>query len=193
MAYIEKSEQDKRDFFRIEDGVFLNYRVLAPEEVASTAKRVGAGEGLNQIKLLAELKRLDRQLAPLLEAVKSTSPTISDALNVMNRKIKVLGFLATDLRDDWENRPRDKVNLSGSGLSFNCARELLEGTHLDVDLVLFPEMDSVTAVSRVVRCDKQSKGYRVSLAFLVIDEEDRETIIRHVTRKQMDTIRQTIT
>ena len=167
----------------------MNYRELAPEEVASSAKRIGAGEGLNQIKLLAELKRLDRQLAPMLDAVRDRSPSIADALDVINRKTKVLSFLASDLRDDWENRPRDRVNLSGSGLSFVSARAISEGAHLDVDLVLFPEMESVEAVCRVVRCEKLDKGYRVSMAYSVIDEQDRETIIRHVTRRQLDGIR----
>ncbi|PKM80861.1 MAG: hypothetical protein CVU89_12015 [Firmicutes bacterium HGW-Firmicutes-14] len=81
------------------------------------------------------------------------------------------------------------VDISGGGLMFNCSVRLEPGEVLQASLCLNPN-ETVRAIGRVVRSLENPPGvretYSVGFEFTVIDEIERDKIIRFIFNQQRE-------
>lgn len=85
------------------------------------------------------------------------------------------------------------VNLSGSGLGLTAEEPLSPETTLALELLL-PFLaplviKAIGRVSRVQPLDPEKRQWHIGIAFEVIHEEDREAIIRYISREQRIALR----
>lgn len=81
------------------------------------------------------------------------------------------------------------VNISASGMAFNCEDAFKEGDYLIIKLLLVSSMTAIVTYGKVVysknsRSSDSQYPYFVGTHFINIKDEDRELLIKHVNKKR---------
>ncbi|MDO9047362.1 MAG: PilZ domain-containing protein [Methylobacter sp.] len=93
----------------------------------------------------------------------------------------------------FEENDTLNVNISASGMAFNCEDALKEGDYLIIKILLVSTMAVIVTYCKVVYC-KNSNPYESQLPYLVgahfinLKDEDRELLSKHVDKKKVQQI-----
>ena len=185
---------ERRRYFRIDDTALIKYRVIAAEDLAQARAEV-AEHVLQAANLRAALAPLTLRLAELTPALKRESAALSEAIQLLDRKLDLLaGVMSLELGQggDAEHREHEpsSVNLSGGGVALQAPLPLAVDTWLSIDLVLLPGVHALRAIGRVVDCRRRAADFALGVEFDALREEDRDTLISHVVRRQGALLRQ---
>ncbi|MCK7544204.1 PilZ domain-containing protein [Marinobacter bryozoorum] len=178
---------DRRDFFRIQDRIGLEYHPLAAEGHGST--NPFQEDHLDGLK--SELKRLDlefrNQLPLLAERDRLTAALLKSLNGKVDTLARIMAFEQNPLQPEhWRN-----VTLSEGGVSFLAPRgELAVGTPLALRLTLPPELYRPQARAEVVEVSPATASEDAHLeeihtTFTDISDADRQQIAKHVMRWQI--------
>lgn len=185
---------ERRRYFRIDDTALIKYRVIAAEDLAQARAEV-TDHALQAANLRAALEPLAVRLAELKPALKRESAVLSEALQLLDRKLDLLAGVMTlefgpgRAADRREHEP-SSVNLSGGGVALHATLPLAVHTWLAIDLVLLPGAHALRALGRVVDCRKRGASFCIGIEFDALREEVRDTLISHVLRRQAALLRQ---
>ncbi len=185
------AEKERRRYFRIEDEIILFFREIAPDEIPDN--RSPREFPLDSFALSARLDLLTQESRTLLRRVERESPEIGDFLKVLERKIDLIARTFLNYEANLSEQSLQRVSLSASGLSFDVDKPCAAGKVLEIKMVLQPELVGLTAYGRVVYCNKNAPDselpYRISVDFVGLRDNDRELLIRHVVRRQLQQLR----
>lgn len=183
-------DKGRRAYYRIDDTVFLSYRIIPEEEL---------GRFMEKLQEEAEnfyfSVKGDMVMAEAIASIRVSQPAIAIYLEALDRKINLLTHLVMNKHAGIEDYPPQQVNLSGGGIAFDVEQEIPIGTNIELKLVLLPRYNGILIRAIVVYCKRQENNnqkssWRVALNFSHIRDIDRDLIIRHVLRKQAEWIRQ---
>lgn len=81
------------------------------------------------------------------------------------------------------------VNISTSGMAFNCEDALKEGDYLVIKILLLPSKTTILTYCKVVYCKNSNPfesqyPYLVGTHFINMKDEDRELLSKHVAKKK---------
>jgi c-di-GMP-binding flagellar brake protein YcgR len=96
---------------------------------------------------------------------------------------------------DLVNEQTRNVSLSASGVAFECEELISEGEFLEIKLLLTSSMAVIVSYGNVVYSrknpdTKSDLAYIVGVAFSEMKEQDKELLIKHVVKRQMQQIRE---
>lgn len=185
--------QERRQFYRINDMVSLNYNVVPSD---SAARKIDdAKHGYTDLSDLRNaLFCIDAKLDDITEQLSKDYPLIAEMVTTINKKIalheRMLGY--DDYKDHILSTARE-VNLSANGVAFETETNIPKGTTLRLELVTYPEHHYIPVYAHVVSC-KQNKGdnsssHTVAVEFESISDKDQERIINHIFKKQAEQIK----
>ena len=184
------SDIDRRDYYRMEDQVHLIKtpleRHLISEDPYSEQYNIP-----RQALLISQLQAIDNDSRDLLRQVGDYNRALGTYLKSLDEKIDLLAKYIVS--HDKELSQRETINLSEGGISFFSGIPYQEQSFLHLILVLFPGFASIAAIAQVKSCEKiddQPTLYRVGAEFSVLLEQDRKVIVRHIRRRQSQTIRE---
>ena len=80
---------ERRSFFRIDESIALEYKEV-DERTANTSEPESLYQDAADIKLYAELKKIDSDAAQLLYQIKDSNRALGEYLHNINRKIELL-------------------------------------------------------------------------------------------------------
>ena len=178
---------DRRDFFRIEDRIGLEYHSLpANGDSAPDPFREDHLDGLK-----SELNRLDQEFRNQLPLLAERDRLTAALLKSLNGKVdtlaRIMAFEQNPLQPEhWRN-----VTLSEGGVSFLVPRgEFAVGAALALRLTLPPELYRPRARAEVVEVSRSTAPDEAQLeeihtTFTDISEGDRQQIAKHVMRWQI--------
>jgi len=184
---------ERRRFFRIDDEINLFYKKVEPASMKKYSE--ASSELLNNCSLAAALDILNQEAQIIFNRIERSSPDVADYLKIMDNKINLVARAVlmdgTDLVDEQSRN----VSLSASGVAFECEELISEGEFLEVRLLLTSSMAVIVSYGDVVYSHKnpESKSgfpYVVGVAFSEMKEQDRELLIKHVVKRQMQQIRE---
>lgn len=174
---------ERRDFFRIEDRIGVEYRPLDPD-IHSSADPF-SDDHVDDLR--TELKRFDldirNQLAVLAERDRMTASLIKSINGKLDTLARIMAFEQNPLQpQDWQS-----VTLSEGGISFSVPPgEAAPGDTLALRLTLPPELYRPRAIARVLKITPgEHSTDRVHAGFTEIHEADRQQIAKHVMRWQI--------
>jgi len=180
------SQDERREWIRIDDRVLMEYRLLMesghtlPVEAGTpTADMISTAVGKPTADLLA--RSGDSFVG---------SPVLPWIMKVDYLLEVILNALAASRPDSVAMaRPMD-VNLSGGGVGFVSDRELSIGDQLAVKLIL-PPFILIKATIRVIRVMPQAggQGYAIATEFVDLKPDDQEHLIRHILQAQAEQLR----
>ena len=82
------------------------------------------------------------------------------------------------------------VNISASGVSFSVNNALNAGDTVEIKFILTPSLTSIKTLSRVISCEPEGDQFKVAVEYSQLSDEDRDLLIRHIVKKQMNDIRE---
>lgn len=188
--------EEKRNFFRITDNIYLSCKATDQQGVDEGVARLSAA-GYETERFMDALGDIDKRIAALAGELEETLPEIAAAIKLLNRKAHLLGEALIKRGDNFNLaeriHPNCEVSLSASGISYKAASALQMGELLELDMVLFPQLYSISAYGKVVDCRSLSEGgdgYEIGVEFVFLREEDRDFVIKHALERQSKKLRE---
>lgn len=181
-------DDERRRYFRIEDTVCLEYRVLSQGELDDCLQRFYSGAA-TRFSQMSQLANMSFMLKPQLRRIEKRFPDVADCLQIIDEKIDTVVKLFVEESAIFPSHSTRIVSLSAVGISFGVEEALEQDAMVEIKLILFPSYTSVMAYGKVVHVDAavefQDK-YTVhpAIDFVHIRESDRELLISHVVSKQ---------
>ena len=177
--------EDRRQYFRINDKVSLKYRVVQGIDIETELKQTE-----HEKNNLADLKNafncIEAKIMYKMDRVEEVNPLIAEILGLYDKKLSLMESIIMH-NDDRDNSITEtqQVSLSASGMSFESNTPINEDVTLKMEMVLFPEYHFISLYARVVDCKKKKMGdnlyrFNVRVDFVGIGERDQEIIMQHV-------------
>jgi len=182
---IKINEDERRDFFRIDDDIYLDISIIS-EEAYKMAPATLEKLHENSFSLSANFATLNNNINPILNNIKQLHPDIGEFLDMINSKIDNLSQHILQQNINYDETKVIKANLSASGIQFKSALELRAQQAVKLELVLLPEKIGVLIFGRVI----EKKDDLISIVFEHLRTEDQELMIKHNLNKQMLEIRE---
>lgn len=177
------SEPERRQFYRVEDRVGVEYRPVQGELNGPLEPLFEGGE---MLPLEEEFRRYDSEIRHHIGLIGESDRNLAQLAKALNDKLdtiaRIMAFQQKPLQDDqWL-----PVTLSEGGIAFPVAdpAPLSGNDHLALRLTLLPELTQVVALGRVVSLEDASQGTIVHLRFVRLEDHERQQIARHVLRIQ---------
>lgn len=186
----ETRERNRRETFRINDRIALCVRPLSESDYKQMRTHV-ANTQRNQRILNSILATGDNQRG-LLRNIRDSDPAIASYLQSLEERLDALARLLVIEQNDTPDIPTHDVNISGNGLRFGHPEALEAGSHLALDMQLFPSRTCLSMFGVVVRSKelkrpaKNGSRFTVAVDFCDVHEDDRELLIHHVHGLQLD-------
>jgi hypothetical protein len=133
-----------------------------------------------------------RMLAPRLER---RDPDLFEYLKIMDTKINLIAQALTIQDSEFSEHDKREVTLSASGLGFANDQAIPVGSLLELRLLLTSCLAVIVAFARVVQCksltsDSDKPEFEVCVEYVNMKEEDRELLVKHVVKKQLQQLRE---
>jgi len=183
-----RTSDDRREYFRLNDSVAFDYRVIDPDELDEVKSRIDSAEP-DRFSIAASFAAASQQMGVRLRKVAKSSPSVAEFLKEMDEKINALaGLLAVD-ELGGDKRPSRALNLSAGGIAFFSESDHQLGELLDVRLVLFPNHIGIRFVGKVVNSissDRQRSAlpHYISVEIAHIRDAERDLLVKHLLQKQ---------
>ncbi|MCY1423251.1 PilZ domain protein [compost metagenome] len=173
-------EEDRREYYRIEDTIALEIRPLSASEAAGQEVLQDASPLFN---LLSELHLSEFESQHLLRQINERDRNIAAFLKSQNKRIDLLSqvIAITVLGQIGEPQP---VIISEGGIDFQHPSPIAAGARLSVKLVLMPQALGLLLRARVTHCDRKGDGYDVGTEFEHLTDAQRQLLARHILQKQ---------
>ncbi|MEH6503022.1 MAG: PilZ domain-containing protein [Cycloclasticus sp.] len=184
----EPEGQERRGYFRIDDEVALSYRLVsADENKSSDVLRINENDSVplaNELEKMREVSRIH------FRHVEKESPEAARYFTFIEKKIDLLAHHIMLGANDLFIKNTQSVSISGSGLAFTASESLSIGDLIELKFILKPSLTSIQTFSKVVSCHAQDGQFKVAVEYSQLTDDDRDLLIRHVVKKQMNDIRE---
>lgn len=183
--------RERREFFRVDDRLTVKYRVITDEEFnfLENSVRFSPASTLIESDEISMLKKIES------DEEKSKDP-IYRYLKLIDRK---LDMVLDMLSEKFESKKaytvqHNGVNLSASGIRFISQTPMKAGDFVELIIILpiYPYTKILT-LCKVIRCNLSEKhgvsNYEVALHYLVINEYDRDMLIKYILMKEREVLR----
>lgn len=162
--------KNRRVFFRIYDEVNLFYQKI--DERLLTESHPDFDNVLKPSALSPDLEKASQGPAQLSPSLEKNLPDVT----------------APDFQ--FNEHETCNVNISASGMAFNCEDAFKEGDYLIIKILLVSSMTAIVTYGQVVyskdhHLSDSENPYLVGAHFINMKDEDRELLIRHVAKKRL--------
>ncbi|WP_423203953.1 PilZ domain-containing protein [Pseudomonas kribbensis] len=173
-------EEDRREYYRIEDSIALEIRPLSAAEAAGQEVLQDASPLFN---VLSELHLSEFESQHLLRQINERDRAIAAFLKSQNKRIDLLSqvIALTALGQIGEPQP---VIISEGGVDFQNPTPIAAGSRLSVKMVLMPQAHGLLLRARVTHCDRKGEGYDIGTEFEHLTEAQRQLLARYILQKQ---------
>jgi len=188
---IKANENERREYFRIDDEVYLDLEVVSEEEYSHAAETL-ANLHDSSFSLSADFATLNNNIHPVLNNIRQSYPEIAEYLEFINKKIDNLSQLMLIEETSFDENKLINANISASGIMFSTDLKLKTQQGIKLELVLFPEKIGILIYGKVINTQTESDNNRnmVSIEFEHMRPEDQELMIKHNLNRQMAELRE---
>ncbi|MCX2897861.1 PilZ domain-containing protein [Pseudomonas mandelii] len=173
-------EEDRREYYRIDDSIALEIRPLSAAEAAGQEVLQDASPLFN---LLSELHLSEFESQHLLRQISERDRNLAAFLKSQNKRIDLLSqvIAITVLGQIGEPQP---VILSEGGIDFQHPTPIAADARLSIKLVLMPQALGLLLRARVTHCDAKGDGYDIGTEFEHPTDAQRQLLARYILQKQ---------
>ncbi len=193
MAEDSSTSIDRREFFRINDTVFVEYNEIAEDQVKTLAEQIDNPLQANSPEK-NQLYSLQTAFAHLTDQINHYDRNIARALRLLDDKITIISHILNNDKEANDGQHTVNANLSGGGIAFLSSHVFEQKSALDINLELRPSCTQIRTIAHVVSCEKldntpEETPYLLRLAFTHMNEIDRNLLVKHVLNRQAEDIR----
>jgi hypothetical protein len=184
--------EERRRFFRIDDAINLYYKIVDEQEVIAASKMTD--DVLSSCSLVTALDLLDQESRIIMIRVEKNEPEIAEYLKTLDAKINLLAQAVMRQGNDFTESTMCNTNISASGLAIEIDHPIEAGEYLEIKLLLTSCIAVILVYGRVVYCQKNIEDaampYQVGIDYVNLNDQDREILIKHIVKRQMQQIRE---
>lgn len=174
-------EEDRREYYRIEDTIALEIRPLSAHE--ATGQEVLQDES-TLFNLLSELHLSEFESQHLLRQISERDRTMAAYLKVLNKRIDLLGQVVAQTVLDKFDEPQHVV-LSEGGIEFEHHLAYPPDSHLAIKLLLMPQALGLLLRAKVTNCEPEGFGtFKIGTEFESPTDAQRQLLARYILQKQ---------
>lgn len=184
--------EERRRYFRVNDTINLHHKII-DEQVLHKSSHV-SNDVLSNCSLSTAMEVLTQDSRTLFARLERRDPEIAEYLKVMDTKINLIAqALSVQSQQFYEHDTREVV-LSATGLAFSNEAAIHIGQLLELRMLLTSCMAVIVAYARVVQCkdigeDNPAQPFAICVEYVNLQEDDRELLIKHVVKKQLQQLR----
>lgn len=173
------TESNKREYFRIDDEVFLSTKKVDLSDIDSVDTYF---HGFRENTLFtAKFHQQRTAMLPNMAQIKARDSVVAEYIIMLSDQIDVL---AGKLMKETLFAPDEqlkKVNMSAGGMSFYSDHQYNEGDVLEHIFAIFPGGHYIAVLAEVARSEwiEELGNYSVSVNYTNIHSDDKELIIQH--------------
>lgn len=187
------SVDERRRFFRIDDAVNLYYRVVDEQVVVAASKT--SADVLSSCSLVTALDVLSHESRFAFSRIEKSDPEIAEYLKLMDSKINLIAQAILQQGHELSEGELCNTNLSASGLAIEVDTPVKEGEFVEVKLFLSSCVVVILLYGKVIYCKKvsapnESETYQIGIDYINLKDDDREVLIKHIVKRQMQQIRE---
>ena len=184
---------DRRRFYRIDDSIRLFYKKI-PENQLQENNASGMN-AFGDCSLATALDMMAQESQVSLHRLERNDPDVAEYLKVLNNKIDLVARALLMQKMKLTEQKTSNVNMSASGIAFDSEELIQPGECLEIKMLLASSMAVIITYGNVVRCEKNADmnkeyPYIVGVDFYNMPEQDREVLIKHVVKRQIQQIRE---
>jgi len=185
--------EERREYFRIDDEVALDYRLISPGEAELLREKIKS-RVVDRFTVASSFSATSRQMTHVIHKVQNQSPELARCLQAIDRKLNMLAQLFVSEEMDLHEQSTREVNLSAGGISFRSQQKIRIDSLLELRMVLFPSLVGILTVSRAVQCERVNDAnlkfpWQISVVYEHLRESDRELLVRHIMSKETQQLR----
>ncbi len=182
------TDAERRNFYRINDDVYLEYLVLSDGEVETAIKEFNS-QARQHFNPINQLQAITIRSSAILDKIHESSPDTAAYLRTVDERIQLLAHAIAQDQVGVPIVPNEKINLSAGGLSFFSEQPYNSGTLVEFSIIIAPSYLHISALGAVVYCRREEEHnaeypYRVGVEFSHIHEADREALFIHIEEKK---------
>lgn len=186
-------DKERRRFFRIDDQVNLYYKKVDEKKV-TPASHI-SDNVLGNCSLSAALELISQESRVMMHRLERTEPDVADYLKLIESKIDLISQAVMMQGTDFKEKDTRNANLSASGLAFESEEALAVGDYLEIKMLLVSCMAVIVTYGKVIYCKPKNNpdsrfSHVVGVDYVNMKEQDRELLIRHVVKRQLQQIRE---
>lgn len=184
--------QEKRRYFRVNDTINLLHRVIDEKRIHEHSRV--SSDVLSGCSLAVALDVLNQEAAALAPRLDRRDPEMFEYLKILDNKINLIAQSLNPQQDEFSEHDKRDVSLSAAGVAFSNDEAIAVGALLELRMVLTSCLAVIIAFGRVAQCkdissDNPEHPYAICVEYINMKEEDRELLIKHVIKKQMQQLR----
>ncbi len=185
--------EDRRRFFRIDDEVNLNFKIV-DEQTVLTASEV-TSDILSSCSFVTGLDILDQEARIVMQLIEKSNPEIAEYLKILDTKISLVAQETMRQGHEISDNHIRNANISASGVAFESTSEVKVGEFLEIKLLLTSCFAVIVIYGKVIYCNEstdkdESMPFQIGLDYINLKEHDREVLVKHVVKRQMQQIRE---
>lgn len=193
MAVAQNQHIERREHFRINDTLFIQYKAIDETTAKSLGQKIVHHNASEENHDQIQLRSLQTAFTLLTDQINHTDREVARALRLLNEKINILSR-ALIQPEDHQNRKNVEVNLSGGGLGFLSEQEFEAKAPLEIHLELPSSGVIIQSIAKVISCVKsypenEHTPFYLRLAFTQMNEQDRDLLIKHILFRQAEELR----
>ncbi len=191
------TESDRRNFFRLEDRVYVEYRPLSKSEVkamlADNNRFVPKDDDFD-----LALDIYNQQLRAMLPGMREDIPLAVQYLETLNKKVDLLvGMLAFErfrsASNGVDNIATSTYDISEGGISFNAPEALEKNSYLLLKMVIMGAKLGVETIGKVtssrVETLDSKELHRIGVEFPFMLEMERRSLTKYIYNRQREQMR----
>ncbi len=184
---------ERREFFRIDDEVALDYRLIDSSEVDRLLEKIQS-QMVDRFTAASSFTATTRQMANVIHKIQTESPELARCLQAIDQKLNMIAqlFVSEEIREKQQDTR--EVNLSAGGVAFRAQHKLPVDSLLELRMVLFPSLVGILTISRVIHCERVNDSnpqypWQVAVEYEHLKETDRELLVRHIMARETEQLR----
>ncbi len=182
-------EEDRREYYRIEDRIALEISPLSGAEALDTDLLQDDSPLFN---LLSELHLSEFESQHLLRQLSDKDRVLAAFLKAQNKRIDLLSAVVAQTLLGQLNAPQAVV-LSEGGIEVTQAQPIAAGSRIAVKMVLMPQALGLLLRARIIHCDQRPDGqYEVGSEFIEMTDAQRQLLARYILQRQAQQRRQAL-
>lgn len=182
-------EEERREYYRIEDSVALEINLLSSSDPAG---HQAMRETSALFELLSELHIHEFESQHLLRQLDERDRITSSLLQSFGKRIDLLGRVVAQTTLGKLGAPQPVI-ISEGGVQFQSASSYTADDHLSIKMVLMPQASALMLHANVTHCDALSDGqFEIGTEFIDLPDSQRQLLARYILQRQAALRRQAL-
>jgi hypothetical protein len=177
------AQEERREFFRVEDRAVLRYCPVPPEALEQIPPESHFDDS-EVFWLMRELRTIDHENNNVLRGIAEHNRELGLYLKGLNRKLDLIANALADIDSSRRGLEPQAISVSEAGLSFVAESPLAVGTLLALELVLLPEHVALGLYGQVI-ANRDEDPARTVVAFTRLRESNRQILAKHILQVQI--------